>query len=551
MLALIVPTGYPVLVAIVVFAASVLLAQRWTAGRDYLALAAGIGGLALASFLTFIVYWLAPAAGPVWAIGLVVAAAGYLAVRRVWRAWRTFLPIALVTLGIFSTYLALVYLRSSPDQGFALVAQFMHGLTATPDNQLSGLVAERLAAGQSTHHVSQNWNGSDRPPLLAGFILLARAAFDADAGAKAAAFTASMVAQLLWVPALFAFLRSVGIARRATLLTVLFTAVVGGTIVNSIYTWPKMLSAALVLASAAVLMDAIRRPGTFGSRFVAAVVLFTFGMLSHGGAAFALPVVVVLGVIAYRRQTPGSILRWTGIAAVAGVALYLPWILYQRLADPPGDRLLKWHLAGVVDEDSRSFFDAVRDAYSSITPGEWLAGRIDNVLVAFNPDPLRVPWCWCDRVIDGRRQVEFFTSMGALGVALPLILVALIVVVVRLTRTHRLRPEDRTLLGVTALAIASMLFWCLLVFIPGTTVPHLGSQVWIMLLVSAPFAWLATRRPRIALVVFGLQAALSALLYLPIGSAINPLGAVIAVFGVTVTVIGARAFLRPRNRLSA
>lgn len=54
------------------------------------------------------------------------------------------------------------------------------------------------------------------------------------------------------------------------------------------------------------------------------------------------------------------------------VLLYLPWFLYQKLFDPPGDRLLKWHLASVEKVDRRPFLQALTDSYSHLIFSEVL-----------------------------------------------------------------------------------------------------------------------------------------------------------------------------------
>ena len=49
------------------------------------------------------------------------------------------------------------------------------------------------------------------------------------------------------------------------------------------------------------------------------------------------------------------------------VVLYAPWMIYQNVFDPPANRLLKWHFAGVVEVDARSFGTALRDAYGALS----------------------------------------------------------------------------------------------------------------------------------------------------------------------------------------
>ena len=59
-------------------------------------------------------------------------------------------------------------------------------------------------------------------------------------------------------------------------------------------------------------------------------------MLSHGGTAFALIAFIPFVYQLRRRIT----IRSAVASAAAALALYLPWVLYQRFVNPPGDRLL-------------------------------------------------------------------------------------------------------------------------------------------------------------------------------------------------------------------
>jgi hypothetical protein len=72
-----------------------------------------------------------------------------------------------------------------------------------------------------------------------------------------------------------------------------------------------------------------------------------FSLLSHGGALFAL-----LGLMpwfwARRKQW---LMRDIFVTLIIAALIYYPWVAYQKIFDPPGDRLIKWHLAGVVPSD--------------------------------------------------------------------------------------------------------------------------------------------------------------------------------------------------------
>jgi len=64
---------------------------------------------------------------------------------------------------------------------------------------------------------------------------------------------------------------------------------------------------------------------------------------------------------------------------VTMLALYLPWMLFQTLIDPPGNRLLKWHLAGVQEVDGRNFLTALRDSYGALSWHDYLQGKLLNI----------------------------------------------------------------------------------------------------------------------------------------------------------------------------
>jgi hypothetical protein len=519
-------------------AATVLTAAHWRSA-PHLAPIGGMLGLGAAGLAVFAGFWAHPIIGTVIGCLIIGASIVVLIVARPWTRGstaRAAVPGVLVWAGVLAVSVAFLAMRATDAVGFALVAEFMDGLSATPDNQLPLLVAQRLAEGESTRHILDNWNGSDRPPLLSGLILLVASPLLPFTGQVPAilALATGIVAQTLWVPALGALLRSLGSGRRATLLTVIALGLSGSTITNTLYTWPKLLSAAMILAACALLIDAVRQPARMPSRFVGAVALAVLGILSHGAALFTLPLLVALGLVALRGAPLGRLLRTGAVAAAAAAVLWLPWLAYQRFADPPGDRLLKWHLAGVIDEDSRSFGEALLDSYRALSPGDWIAGRLANLAVAFDPTPVRVPWCLCTEVVVNRRQVEFFTTMGSLGLALALLLVVLVVILVRAIATRRLPHADRVVIAVVGISAACIVFWCLLMFLPGTTSQHQGSHVWVLLLGAVGYAWLSRRHPGVVVALIGAQALLTLLLYAPPVDAVAPLGMVVLALGLTL-----------------
>jgi hypothetical protein len=58
----------------------------------------------------------------------------------------------------------------------------------------------------------------------------------------------------------------------------------------------------------------------------------------------------------------------------------LPWTLYQHFVDPPGDRLLKWQLAGVIPIDPRGFLQTILQQYHRLSLHDLLVNKGVNLL---------------------------------------------------------------------------------------------------------------------------------------------------------------------------
>jgi hypothetical protein len=461
------------------------------------------------------------------------------------------LEVVPVALGALLLYIGLTYLWSSPLDNFALTAvRFSHELPI--DNYIPTLFADRLQAGLSTHLIVGDWNGSDRPPLQAGLILLTRSLGGGLFGPTTGALGASIAAQLLWVPALYAALRAWGVRRRLVPIVLVFVTVTGTTLLNSVFTWPKLLSAALVLCSIALLLEARRHPRGLTRHLLLAVILFAFAALAHGAAAFAAPLLVVLGIRALHRQAIGTVLRTLALSMVGGIAVYLPWLLYQRFVDPPGDRLLKWHLGGVTTGDPRGAVQLIVDSYSQLTFNEWAAGRLANLATLFGPDPFRDVSCYCSSLAE-RRGAEFFSTSAALGLAFPLIIVVLTIIGIRLLRQRSLTAADRRFLVMVGGSLLCIVVWCVVMFIPRSTVVHQGSQVWVFLLLVAPVIWLAERRLVLAAVAAALQATIFAAVYVPTvtDEPLNVRAVLVVVLGIVAIVSGSILATRGRWRSRA
>jgi hypothetical protein len=158
----------------------------------------------------------------------------------------------------------------------------------------------------------------------------------------------------------------------------------------------------------------------------------------------------------------------------------LPWNLYQKLWDPPGNRLLKIYLAGVWGIDNRTTWQALKDFYGGLSASQIAAHKLSNVYATL-PDKEMLGslalWRWN----------EFFRLVPALGA---LNFGWLVLALSFFKRTGEIsRAPPRIYLGV---GLLSCLIWILLVYGGGQTVVHQGSYACMVLLFAGLISLLYT-----------------------------------------------------------
>jgi hypothetical protein len=494
-------------------AGAALTADRWRA-TPYLAPAYGLLAIGGAGTGTFFAFLWSPAVGLLVARAIVVAAALALA----WHGWHRrarpsvrpeLVAAAVLLCGAIAITVGLFALRHT-DLGWFQLARLRFSHPLPSDNEIPSYVATRLLEGGDPRTAAGgDWHSSDRPPLQTGLLLLVQGAAGWLGGTGGGlSFAAGLAAQVLWLPAAHGLLRALGVPPRATVVALLFTALSGTVLVNTVFTWPKLLSTAFALCALTVLLSLNRVPRV-ATALSAAGLLLAWAALSHGAAVFAVPVLAYAALRSRRLLT----VRRLVLAAALSAAAYLPWLAYQRWYDPPGDRLLKWHLAGVIRITPVPFTDTLLRAYTHPPVSELLRNKLANLALPFS-DP---PWAGIVDALSGdpadRRMSEFFVLSGALGLgAVPLLVLLAAVLLRRHGRGEHLTGPFLRLIGAVA---AGLLVWALLMYGPGTTYLHQGSHLPVILLLALPTAWTAVRWPVTTAVLVVLQAALLLVTYGP------------------------------------
>lgn len=351
------------------------------------------------------------------------------------------------------------------------------------DNEIPQIFADRLLRGLSPKSLVGDWLSSDRPPLQTGWqLVFARPLLSLGMDSDNAMQGAGIWFQLVWVPGAWAWLRrmeqppgrSAAILLAVTPCTFLF--------LNTVFIWPKLGAAGFLLGAFTCWIPFIGRSRPAHGEFAVGGILAGLAWVAHGGVAFALLPLAVLLLVRLRRT---GIRPMVGAAAAFAV-IALPWTAYQRFYESPGNRLLKWHLAGQIAVDDQGTLEALRHAYVTTPAGRLVETRRENTATVFRGE-WRGLVTFTAQDIDGRRAADSgftFFSLGWWNAGW----LALAALFGRRGWRQRLgTAEAQGLLLGTAWALATTAVWVALMFIPGSTLLHQGSYTTpiIMLVVTA------------------------------------------------------------------
>ena len=478
-------------------------AARRLALPPSLELITAVAALALVGFALFWLYLLDPSAGTValaafWMVVLTLAAQRVRgSARRPLRA--DFVQPLVLTLSSACLALGMLLLFRTPDAAAQIAAHRFTLQQLPADNVIPQIFAERLLNDQSPKALIGDWLSSDRPPLATGWILLFQQPLQLVGVSRANAFfVGAFTFQMTWVAGVWAVLRACRLSRSASTIAIVFTAFTSVTLINSVFTWPKLSAGAFTLAAWAMLLGS-RRIVRAGAALCA--VFLTLAMLSHGAAAIAVVATVFVLAGEWLRRRDRGQMRIAAWGVGAGTAFYAPWFAYQRWYEPPGDRLVKWHLAGVIPIDDRSAAQTLVDVYRQLSVREWLDLRWSNTSALFremfNVDRFIAP------SVDVRTN-EFFFLFAGIGLAgfcclaVPILSVA----VARSNAALRVWVDCRRFFWLT---LATIGFTILLLFGPSGTIIHQIPYVIPLSLAALPIAFISSVAHRVGALLLALQ----------------------------------------------
>ncbi|MBX9742815.1 MAG: hypothetical protein K2W99_04675 [Chthoniobacterales bacterium] len=461
-----------------------------------IALVSFLVGLGLFGYLSFWAYYFHRVAGITFSIAAFLLALGalleawrYRQWQLLWTSHQLLLPVSTYALFI----LCLGYFSCHNLDNVGLVAA-TRWLNLPPDNWIPKYFADQLWHGKISIPMLGDWLSSDRPPLQTGLYLLLHL-FRIQGGQDDLFYQVlSSILQALCLLPFFLFVQKEN--KHLASLALIAIGTTGFMTVHTLFVWPKLLATTYVFIFYLVTMT------SFGKNLSREKWIFLSGaaaalaMLAHGAALFALFPIALLYLLRYRFSGMVAALP----SALLSLLIFTPWLLYQRFIDPPGDRLIKWHFAGMIPPNHLSPLQAISKAYSAISRDAWIQGRIANLHQIFGGtlDFFTDFFQTCLHPFDIFQSNphpsivtrSFFETFYSLGWFSPLLAIA---VWLLLGGWRKKISKDLLWLGVTA--ITSLLIWALVMFIPGSTTIHQGSFFsWIALFIcSLTLLWNTAR----------------------------------------------------------
>ncbi len=196
------------------------------------------------------------------------------------------------------------------------------------------------------------------------------------------------------------------------------------------------------------------------------------------------------------------------------------WSAYQKYDDPPGNRLIKWHLAGVAGIDQRGSLETIVDRYRNAGFGRIVDNKWNNVEhitgIALDSEVNQI----VDSIGEGDaeeaiawiREYRFFELLPMLG----LLLIGPIAMAIR----RRRRESDvdwRFALMSFAYVGIGCFFWALMQWGPtvASTVIHAGTIAIPLIAIAGCVAAMASVSTRLAIALVAINALFVLVLYAP------------------------------------
>ena len=336
------------------------------------------------------------------------------------------------------------------------------------DNSIPGILVERLFNDLPISPFFDMWLSSDRPPMQSAILLLVRGfLLDPENDGQ----LLSILLQSSAIPFFYLLFRGIRVDRELSFVLSLSLVFSSSFLLNSFFVWPKLLAVSYLLFTTVLLLY----PQTFleGERpHIRAILLglgSAFALLTHGGSLFGLIPLFFTAILFWRLPHP----RYWLSMIIPFFIFMIPWILYQKLIDPPGDQLLRWHIAGLSGESDQGFLALLLSQYQALGWQSWTYNKIENIRMLWGNWSVAFVHLFPFQVSNHFHLLRtglFQSFFQSLLFQFPFILVFPLAILSIRRRNTAWKHLPLLIISVIGLAI-----WVLLMFKPGRTTLHQGT----------------------------------------------------------------------------
>jgi len=370
-------------------------------------------------------------------------------------------------------YCAILFLYGCGTGDLSAIATYRFTHQLPSDGILTRVLMDRIYHGESLKPFFGDWLASDRPPLAAAILLMLYPLNIFTANFSIYYQFIGTYVQLLWIPALYYLCEYFTLPGRIRNFIITCAVFSGVFIINSVFLWPKLSTTIYVCLLLFLTFELADEKKNTVKAMVTSVmigILAALALLTHGGVVFSL-IALGLAILVCEKRFKYNY-RDILYALGSFIAVYTPWSLYQTFVDPPGNRLSKWHLAGMTQVNDYTLGEALAMYYTESSAAIIINAKIDNIYAMF-----------VDNIthyinIDSLRNLIFFKPFGTAAVLNIFLIIAILYFIYRYGfKKEALSYNHRIMVLFT---VFSFTVWPLLLH--SNTVIHQGSYFNILLL---------------------------------------------------------------------
>jgi hypothetical protein len=295
---------------------------------------------------------------------------------------------------------------------------------------------------------------------------------------------------------------------------------------NSVYIWPKLLTATFCLAQYLYLVPFSRESDrAYRLRSALGGTAAALAILSHAASAVAVLGVFIAAIYVSKRARRsksnavsalqkvmafGSRWRWVLVSVLASIVVLSPWLLWTKFGFPPSNALPKYFLTGSFgfETPDESVAHAALRFYRTLTLKQWLISKglgletlsgfsLGTFMILAGTSISSSGFQNLSSTLQAVRAMQFFYMLPSLG----LLLIPLAALLYALGRRRIKGDIRRFIVGLVIAAMVSFALQFLVMMSPHviSTYPyyvpfalHLLAVVGIVMLrASAPVRWVA------------------------------------------------------------